>query len=596
MNSSIKRKIMLLLSITSLLSSSVFLIYSINVFEKDKIAYIYDTNSIYLETITNQFKNELKLSSEISKKYLSEYQKNKAFSSGDSIFLDEDSFVKGLFLVDITNPASPQLVDKITVKSNFGYKLTEDVGFLKSVPKTLAESKSMFLGGELVYVSDVVYDAAEKIALVTVFRSDALQSFFETDKAFSSFMMSMSGEVVRQTANLQAGYLKDQFPTLFAHLDSIKMGTSEIKSKEQEDWLLSSSSLGLNDLYLVTLTNKKEAFGVLTYLINKSLIVFLMVLSGVVLVSQFASTYVTKQILTLSEAAKQIIGGNFKINVPVKGNDEISLLSETFNKMAVEMVKLLEDTAQGARLEAELKTAQAVQQTLFPPVHQKFENGEIHGSYQSASECGGDWWHYFENEQKIWFWMADATGHGAPAALITSAIKSAVAMTENLKMEPETAIELVNKSICQVSKSKMMMTCFLGVIDKATRVVHYVNASHEAPFILSKRTDLKKKDLRFLDNSKCNRLGQSMTSEFQVASEQLEAGDRIFVYTDGIPDIRNRNEESLQERGMFKVVLENHNKGVNVSQFITGVHAQFEAYRENTELIDDVTFFAVDVQ
>ena len=586
---------MFLLSLTSLLSSGVFLIYSINVFEKDKIAYIYDSNSVYLETITNQFKNELKLSAEISKKYLSEYQRNKAFRSGDSIFLDDDSFVKGLFLVDITTPGQPKLVDKITTKANFTFKLTEDVAFMKSIPKTLAESKAMFLGGEEVFVNDIVYDGDEKIALVTVFKSDALQSFFEQDKAFTSFMMNIEGDVFRQTQNLQASHLKDEFPDLFARLDSIKMGTSEIKSKNSDEWLLSSAGLGVNDLYLLTLTNKKEAFGVLTYLINKSLIVFLMVLSGVILASQFASTYITKRILVLYDAAKQIISGDFKVNIEVKGDDEISLLSRTFNHMAVEMVKLLEDSAQGARLEAELKTAQAVQQTLFPPSHSKFECGEIHGSYQSASECGGDWWHYFENENKIWVWMADATGHGAPAALITSAIKSAVAMTENLKMEPEIAIELVNKSICQVSKNKMMMTCFLGVIDKKSKVIHYVNASHEAPFILSKRTDLKKKDLRFLDNSKCNRLGQSLTSEYLVASEQLEAGDRIFVYTDGIPDIRNKAEESLQERGMFKVVLEHHNKGTNVSDFITGIQAQFDTYRENTELIDDVTFFAVDL-
>lgn len=571
------------------------MIYSINVFEKDKIAYIYDTNNVYLETITNQFKNELKLSSEISKKYLLEYQKSKAFRSGDSIFLEDDSFVKGLFLVDITN-GQPKLVDKITVKSSFTYKITEDVHFLQSIPRTIAESKSLFLAGENVYVSDVVYEAEEKIALVTFFKSDALQSFFEGDKAFSSFLMNTSGSVLRQSEGLPEGYLRDKFPVLFKRLDSIKMGTSEIKAKDKKDWLLSSSGLGFNDLYLVTLTNKSEAFGVLTYLINKSLIVFFMVLSGVVLVSQFASTYVTKRILNLYEAAKQIINGNFKVNIEVKGNDEISLLSKTFNKMAVEIVKLLEDTAQKARIESELKTAQAVQQTLFPPSHYKFECGEIYGSYQSASECGGDWWHYFENENTIWFWMADATGHGAPAALITSAIKSAVAMTENLKMEPQVAIELVNKSICQVSKNKMMMTCFLGVIDKKTKIVHYVNASHEAPFILSKRKDLKKKDLRFLDNSKCNRLGQSLTSEYKVATEQLEAGDRIFVYTDGIPDIRNKNLEALQERGMFKVVLENHNKGVDVTKFVTSMQAQLDAYRENTELVDDVTFFAVDVR
>ena len=122
-------------------------------------------------------------------------------------------------------------------------------------------------------------------------------------------------------------------------------------------------------------------------------------------------------------------------------------------------------------------------------------------------------------------------------------------------LPPSVNTKLVNKSICQVSKNKMMMTCFLGVVDKNTKIVHYVNASHEAPFILSARQDLKKKDLVFLDESKCNRLGQSSTSEFSVAQYQLSPGDRIFVYTDGVPDIRNKKEESLQERGLFKVVI-----------------------------------------
>jgi len=138
------------------------------------------------------------------------------------------------------------------------------------------------------------------------------------------------------------------------------------------------------------------------------------------------------------------------------------------------------------------------------------------------------------------------------------------------------------------------MTCFLGVVDKRTKIIHYVNASHEAPFILSSKKDLKKKDLVFLDESKCNRLGQSTSSEFQVATYQLQPNDRIFVYTDGVPDVRNKKEESLQERGLFKLVIENHNKSKNVKEFVEGIQHQLDLFRENSELIDDVTFFAVD--
>jgi len=583
---------MLLLSLTSFLSSAVFLVYSVKVFEKDKIAYIYDSNNVYLETIANQFKNELKLSSEIARNFLYEYQKNKSFKANGKDYLENDSFLKGIYLIDVTH--TPQLLDKVSVQSEIGFKITENPEFIKNLNALKTESKVMFLKNDFVFIEEIVYDSTEKIALVTQFKSDALKSFFDSNKAFNSFLINLKGEVLRQTDDLVPGYIETNFPQVSQKIETVKMGTSEVKSRKKDVWLLSSSVLGINDNYLMTLTNKAEAFSVLTYLINKSIIVFLMVLSGVVLVSQVASKYMTQRILELYEAAKQIISGNFKVNVDVKGNDEISLLSKTFNKMAVEIVKLLDETANKARLESELKTAQAVQQTLFPQSYHEFECGEIQGSYQSASECGGDWWHYFENESTIWFWIADATGHGAPAALITSAIKSAVAMVENLKIEPQTAIELVNKSICQVSKNKMMMTCFLGVMDKKTKIIHYVNASHEAPFVLSSKKDLKKKDLVFLDESKCNRLGQSTSSEFQVATYQLQPNDRIFVYTDGVPDVRNKKEESLQERGLFKLVIENHNKSANVKEFVEGIQHQLDLFRENSELIDDVTFFAVD--
>ncbi len=585
---------MLLLSVTSFVSSAVFLLYSIDIFKKDKVAYIYDTSNMYLETVSNQFKNEVKVATDNAKKIVSNYQKNKSFKVADSQFLDEDSFLSEVQLISITT--SPKIIDSIFKEGSSQTDILNQKQFVENLMYLKNEGQSIFFDQKNVYLADLVYDKEEQIVMVSRFESEALNTFFMNDKAFSSFALTSQGKVLRQTIGLEAMYIPDRFPKLLSKLDTLKMGTSEIKSSDQDEWLLASSNVGFGDAYLLTLTNKKNAFSVLTYLINKSLIVFFMVLSGVILISQIASSYITKRISVLYEAAKQIIDGNFKVNIEVKGNDEISVLSTTFNRMAVEIVKLLEDTANQARLESELKTAQAVQQTLFPESYAQLETADICGSYRSASECGGDWWHYYENEDSFSFWMADATGHGAPAALLTSAIKSAVAMTEGLNLDPVTAIEKINKSICQVSKSKMMMTCFLGVIDKKTRELKYINASHEAPLVLKNKVDLKKKDIVFLDESKCTRLGQSLDSVYQSATYQLEAGDRIVVYTDGVPDIKSPAGESLQERGFFKIILENQNKQVGVETFIHSMNDQFESFRQKTELIDDVTFFAVDVK
>ena len=100
---------MLLLSVTSFVSSAVFLLYSIDIFKKDKVAYIYDTSNMYLETVSNQFKNEVKVATDNAKKIVSNYQKNKSFKVADSQYLDAEDFLSEVQLINVT--AAPKLVD-----------------------------------------------------------------------------------------------------------------------------------------------------------------------------------------------------------------------------------------------------------------------------------------------------------------------------------------------------------------------------------------------------------------------------------------------------------------------------------------------------
>ncbi len=109
---------------------------------------------------------------------------------------------------------------------------------------------------------------------------------------------------------------------------------------------------------------------------------------------------------------------------------------KNFNIMAAEVSRLLDQTAEKARMESELQTAKTVQETLFPETRAKIGPLAIAGYYEPASECGGDWWHYCQIGNKIFLWIGDATGHGAPAALITSAAKSASTIIERLNISP----------------------------------------------------------------------------------------------------------------------------------------------------------------
>ena len=198
--------------------------------------------------------------------------------------------------------------------------------------------------------------------------------------------------------------------------------------------------------------------------------------------------------------------------------------------MAAEIKRLLSETAEKARMESELKTAQVVQSTLFPTGDLVHSDLEIRGFYQSASECGGDWWFYSEVGSKVYFWIGDATGHGVPAALVTSAAKSAAGILEKFPDLPlDRVMELFNSAIYGTSHGTVMMTFFLGCFDRDSMQFEYCNASHDPPFLMRPQEGkkLKKKDLTPLMEKIGKRLGETPDSQYEKVSIDLSPGDRI---------------------------------------------------------------------
>lgn len=164
-----------------------------------------------------------------------------------------------------------------------------------------------------------------------------------------------------------------------------------------------------------------------------------------------------------------------------------------------------------------------------------------------------------------------------------------------MSLTPAESISLLNKAICSVSKENMMMTCFLAVFNKATKKLTYVNASHEAPILLKVMEQLKKKDLIHLNENSCPRLGQSPNSEYIESEIQLVTGDRMLFYTDGIPDIQNLSGEPLAERGFIKQLLSSVNSHLQFPDFVDHFTNSLVDYRQETELVDDVTYCFTEV-
>ena len=139
------------------------------------------------------------------------------------------------------------------------------------------------------------------------------------------------------------------------------------------------------------------------------------------------------------------------------------------------------------------------------------------------------------------------------------------------------------------------MTFFLASCDLDTGELAYCNASHEAPFLMKKNEGgtLKKKDLVPLNEVNNPRLGQARDSVYEQTTIQVEPGDLVFFYTDGIPDIQNPGKEAWGEREFIKALIAANKDFPGVNDSVERFAMSFQAHRQGAPLIDDVTFFVV---
>lgn len=597
---SLKSKILILLSGISFLTGAVLLYIAMTMFKADKIAYIFDSNTYLLQSISEHFKDEVSATYEVANAYLVRYHLVKRLASDEQKFINANSVLDGIKIFHVSSTGQFEILDSITKEAVTSSLPKEDIAFYEAIRKS-EEKKQNLSYKDGYFMLFETLELPEKLNVVLYFKSKAVDKFFGEDRNYLAYLIKDTGELYKKDEDHSLYFKTGDFDQIFPGqkiTSLLKLAVKEISSGSQE-WLFSSSSLGLGNMYLMTLANKDKAMSVVNQVLFKTALIFCMIVAAVIVVGLFSSIYLTERLTKLSEATRQVRDGNFDVKLSAKGVDEISDLTNNFNAMTFEIKRLVNETANKARMESELKTAQLVQSTLFPPNIVNFDNISLRGEYYSASECGGDWLFYYDNSDSVIIIIADATGHGASAALLTSAARSSIALVQDMSLDVQQSLKLLNKSITSVSRENMMMTCFIAHIDKKTLQLSYSNASHEAPIILRSEqnaSSLKKKDLIFLNEHTAPRLGESINSEFGLTMYQLQPKDRILFYTDGIPDIQNLESESLGERGMIKILLKSYNENPNdFDEFYQTFKSEIESYRNNTELVDDVTYCLVEV-
>jgi serine phosphatase RsbU (regulator of sigma subunit) len=265
----------------------------------------------------------------------------------------------------------------------------------------------------------------------------------------------------------------------------------------------------------------------------------------------FQGLSISKPIKQLAWKADLIARGDLEARVDVTSGDEIGLLAENFNFMADQIVILLQQTAEKAKIEQELEVAKAIQETLVPsdaPVRK--DNLTFAGFYQPAAQTGGDWWTWAELAGgKILVVIGDVTGHGVPSAMITAAAKAACDVARHVHHDDVTVsrlLEIMNHAIFESAQRRFVMTCFASIIDPRARTITYANAGHNFPYLF-RPGDVGKGDFGSL-MTRGNRLGDDATSRYEAKTTALAPGDVVVWYTDGIVECEDLRGEEYGEK------------------------------------------------
>ena len=247
-------------------------------------------------------------------------------------------------------------------------------------------------------------------------------------------------------------------------------------------------------------------------------------------------------------------------------------------------------TAEKERIGAELNVAKQIQADLLPSIFPAFperKEFDIFATMDPAKEVGGDFYDFFMvDEDHLVFLVADVSGKGVPAALFMVIAKTLIKNQVLKGDEPAAVFEAVNNQLCENNKEGMFVTAWMGMLEVSTGNLTYVNAGHNPPAV-------KGEDGTF-QYLKCNPgfvLAGLEGIPYTQESIQLRKGDSIYLYTDGVPDTINMQEEMYGE-DKLEIALNIH-KEETPEEILRAIKNELEGFAGEAEQFDDVTMLCM---
>jgi sigma-B regulation protein RsbU (phosphoserine phosphatase) len=332
--------------------------------------------------------------------------------------------------------------------------------------------------------------------------------------------------------------------------ENVSSATSRIRIGSQ-NYLTTAAATKFGNLRFFSLIDEKEALKALDELLNKSILYLIISILLTFIVSLILSHRLTFRMRKLTLVAEEIGKGDFDAPIDFESKDEVGVLAQAFKKMGQEIKQLFSQKIEKDRMERELQTAAIIQERLFPAESTKrFRDFLLSGYYVTSTECGGDWWHYYQTGHDLIFMIADTTGHGIPAALITSASNAIFSHIKRENYELDKIIQLWDEAVYQSSKGEFFMTAQFVRLHLPTGDGELINLGHELPILYRAESATAK----FLVVPKNFSIGERSQSPAEVYKFSLDHGDQLLLYSDGVLAMMSDDPNEFSDKQFLKKI------------------------------------------
>ena len=262
-------------------------------------------------------------------------------------------------------------------------------------------------------------------------------------------------------------------------------------------------------------------------------------------------------------------------------------IAEQGRKMVEKQRKLSENSA---RLETELRMATQIQEGMLPSIYPPFPERrefDIYGTMNPAREVGGDFYDFFlVDEDHLALVVADVSGKGVPAALFMMASKIILANNAKMGMSPAQVLAATNASVCSNNPEEMFVTVWFGILEISTGLLTAANAGHEYPALKQgDRFDLYKDKHGLV-------LGAMDGVKYTEYSIRLEPGDKLFLYSDGVPEATDSDNKLFGTDRMLEAL--NRRPEESARNILADVKGAVDLFVGSAEQFDDLTMLCLE--